>query len=68
MPDLQNDPTLVDEQNIDRKLHAERVDPFRWRYPKPFAWLKTCMFQQPGPASLTGISHGHSFSEDGLPR
>ena len=66
MPHLADLPMLVEVDQVDRKLHEERMDRFTRHDPQTGARIQPCMFEQPDTALLTGVRDFHGFTKDGM--
>jgi hypothetical protein len=60
---LQNFPLFIQEQNIDRKRHAERVDSLTGDNPKAVAFRQTGMLKQTRAPLAAGIGNFNRIAQ-----
>ena len=66
MPHLAHLPLLVEVDQVDRKLHEERMDRFAGNDPQAFAGLQPLMLQQADPPLLAGIRNIDGLTQNGV--
>ena len=66
VPDFPNLPALVDVDQVDRKLHEERMDRFTRADPQPLARLQPFAPQQAGTPRGAGIRHIDGMAQNGI--
>jgi hypothetical protein len=60
---FENLPLLTQEQHIDRKLHAERMDSFARHNPQTLTRLQARMLQQPGAPLAACVSDFYNIAK-----
>ena len=66
VPHLADFPMLVEVDEVDGKLHEERMDRFTRHDPQTGAGIQSCVVEQPDTALFTGVRDVHGFAKDGV--
>ena len=66
MPHLANFPLLVEVDQVDRKLHEERMNRFAGDDPQTVAGFQAFVFEQADTPLFTGVRDFHGRAQHGV--